>query len=178
MCTKWLIVYFCFINKVTGIISHDMKQLFLLSYTVLVLGFVFNRHQRNSWAAESREAVSCLQIFLVPLSGDGRGETRIGPRTAAGRAYTLTHCLNIWVSLSQTDIQCIRAAATIYTLIIFLVNHLVLEMLKTTNKLDQMLVLSVYAQCILDECKHCINLYIGRYPIMMYAVWRLRVEKT
>lgn len=52
-------------------------------------GLVFNCHQRDPRAAESREAVPCLQVLPVPLSGDGRGETRIRQGAAAGR-LTLT----------------------------------------------------------------------------------------
>lgn len=56
---------------------------------MLITGLVFNRHQRDPRAAESREAVPCLQVLPVPLSGDGRGETRIRQGAAAGR-LTLT----------------------------------------------------------------------------------------
>lgn len=58
---------------------------------MLITGLVFNRHQRDPRAAESREAVPCLQVLPVPLSGDGRGEARIRQGAAAGRlTVTLT----------------------------------------------------------------------------------------
>lgn len=59
----------------------------------MVIGAVFNRNQRDSGAAEPRETVSGLQVLPVPLSGDGRGQTRLRQRTFAGTTSTflLTH---------------------------------------------------------------------------------------
>lgn len=51
-------------------------------------GLVLNRHQRDSWAAESGEALPRLQVLPVPLSGDGRGEAWLGQGAAAGRDAT------------------------------------------------------------------------------------------
>lgn len=53
-------------------------------------GPVLNRHQRDSRAAEPGEALPCFQVLPVPLSGDGRGEARLGQGTAAGRDRTRT----------------------------------------------------------------------------------------
>lgn len=53
-------------------------------------GPVLNRHQRDSRAAEPGEALPCFQVLPVPLSGDGRGEARLGQGTAAGRGRTRT----------------------------------------------------------------------------------------
>lgn len=77
--------------KCLKIILYCFSQLDI----VLVLGIVFNRHQWDSGAAESREAVSCLQILPDPLSGDGRGEKRIRQRTAAGRKGLHPQYMNI-----------------------------------------------------------------------------------
>lgn len=52
---------------------------------VLVVGALFNRHEWDPWASESREAIACFPSLPVPLFGDGRGETRVRQGTAAGR---------------------------------------------------------------------------------------------
>lgn len=62
------------------------KRAIYYCVVMLVVGAVFNRHQWDPWASESREAITCFPSIPVPLFGDGRGETRFRQRTAAGRS--------------------------------------------------------------------------------------------
>lgn len=77
------------VASLQGFQSLSQLERLALDYMLLFLfwsstGPVLNRHQRDSRAAEPGEALPRVQVLPVPLSGDGRGEARLGPGTAAG----------------------------------------------------------------------------------------------
>lgn len=56
----------------------------LFSSAVCCSGAVSHSNQRDTGAAASGEAVDGIQGLLESMSGDGRGETRLGQRAATG----------------------------------------------------------------------------------------------